>query len=70
MHSSTSVKWSTQFENIHIHSFEPIPAIFDVLQKNSELSNNPYFKVYQNGIGEKNEEKTWGNRIFDEIDEF
>ena len=51
------MRLSTQFENIHIHSFEPIPAIFDVLQKNSELSKNPYFKVYQNGIGEKNEEK-------------
>lgn len=51
------IRLSKKFNNIKIHSFEPIPNIFNVLKKNSELSKNPFFKVYENGLGEKIERK-------------
>ena len=51
------IRLSKKFEKIQIHSFEPIPNIFKVLKKNSKLSNNPFFKVYENGLGKKNENK-------------
>ena len=51
------IRLSKKFNNIKVHSFEPIPDIFNVLKKNSELSKNPFFKVYENGLGEKNEKK-------------
>jgi len=38
-------------------SFEPIPEIFNVLQKNSHFSGNTNFKVYKKGIGKKIEKK-------------
>ncbi len=51
------IRLSKKFKKIQIHSFEPIPNIFKVLKKNSKLSNNPFFKVYENGLGEKIENK-------------
>ena len=48
---------SKTFKSIQIHSFEPIPEIFKVLEKNSELSKNKKFKVYQKGIGHKAEKQ-------------
>jgi len=51
------IRLSKKFKNIKIHCFEPIPNIFNVLKKNSELSQNPFFKVYENGLGEKPEKK-------------
>lgn len=43
------------YNNIEIHSFEPIPQIFNVLLKNVELSNNKSFFAYQMGIGFKSD---------------
>ncbi len=51
------VRLSKKFNNINIYCFEPIPNIFNVLKKNSELSENPFFKVYENGVGEKMENR-------------
>ena len=51
------IRLSKKYKNIKIHSFEPIPSIFKVLKKNSKLSSNPFFKVYENGLGEKSENK-------------
>ena len=51
------IRLSKKYKNIKIHSFEPIPSIFKVLKKNSKLSKNPFFKVYENGLGEKSENK-------------
>ena len=47
------IRLSQDFKNINIHSFEPIPAIYKVLEKNSELSLNPNFKTYMKGISDK-----------------
>ncbi len=44
---------SQTYNNIEIHSFEPVPQIYDVLLKNTELSNNKYFYAYQMGVGSK-----------------
>ena len=51
------IRLSKTFKSIQIHSFEPIPEIFKVLEKNSELSKNKKFKVYQKGIGHKSEKQ-------------
>jgi len=51
------IRLSKKYNKIKVHSFEPIPNIFKVLEKNRELSKNPFFKVYENGLGEKKEEK-------------
>ena len=51
------IRLSKKFKKIQLHSFEPIPNIFQVLKKNSILSKNPFFKVYENGLGEKIEKK-------------
>jgi len=51
------IRLSKKFKKIQIHSFEPIPNIFKVLKRNSQLSKNPFFKVYENGLGEKVENK-------------
>ncbi len=51
------IRLSKKYKKIEIHSFEPIPNIFNVLKKNSKLSKNPFFKVYENGLGEKIEKK-------------
>ena len=42
--------------NIHIHCFEPIPDIYKVLKKNSELHSNKYFQTYMMGLSHKNTE--------------
>ncbi|OUV54589.1 MAG: hypothetical protein CBC73_04235 [Flavobacteriales bacterium TMED113] len=47
------IRLSKSFKSIYIHSFEPIPEIFNVLKKNSQISKNKNFKVYQKGIGHK-----------------
>ncbi len=44
---------SQTYNNIEIHSFEPIPQIYDVLLKNTELSNNKSFFAYKMGVGSK-----------------
>jgi len=46
---------SQMYKNITIHSFEPVPTIFEVLKKNSNLSNNKLFYTYQMGLGSKEE---------------
>ena len=45
---------SKRYKDIHIFSFEPIRNIYDVLKKNSLLSNNKNFKVYHCGISDEN----------------
>ena len=49
------VRASQTYNNIEIHSFEPVPQIYDVLLKNTELSNNNSFFAYQMGIGSKSD---------------
>ncbi len=44
---------SQEYQNIEIHSFEPVPQIFEVLEKNKVLSKNPNFFTYQMGVGAK-----------------
>jgi len=51
------VRLSEKFNKIKIYSFEPIPNIFSVLKKNCKLTNNPDFKVFENGLGDKKEKK-------------
>ena len=46
---------SQEFKEIEIHSFEPVPQIYNVLQKNKVLSNNPNFHAYQMGVGSKSD---------------
>ena len=41
------LKASKLFDKIEIHSFEPVPPIFEVLSNNKKLSGNPKFFVYQ-----------------------
>ena len=53
------IRLSKLFKTISIYSFEPIPEIFHVLQKNSEFSKNKNFKAYQKGIGNKLEKKVF-----------
>ncbi|MEC8968751.1 MAG: FkbM family methyltransferase [Bacteroidota bacterium] len=45
------LKASKLFDKIEIHSFEPVPPIFEVLSNNKKLSGNPKFFVYQMGMG-------------------
>ena len=45
------IRASGWWKNIEIHSFEPVPQIFEVLRKNAELSGNNRFYVYQIGLG-------------------
>ena len=47
------IRLSKKFQDIHIHCFEPIPAIYDVLKKNSEISLNKNFKTYRIGLSNK-----------------
>lgn len=42
---------SQWFNSIQIHSFEPVPQIFEVLEKNARYSNNDGFRAYQMGLG-------------------
>ena len=51
------IRLSKSLKSISIHSFEPIPEIFNVLQKNSHFSGNTNFKVYKKGVGKKLEKK-------------
>ena len=48
------VRLSKKFKNIQIHSFEPIPEIYNALKKNSEISLNRNFKTYRMGISNVN----------------
>jgi len=48
-------KMSNKFNDIAIHSFEPISFIYEVLEKNSIDSKNEMFKTYPFGISDKNE---------------
>ena len=41
--------------NINIYSFEPIPDIYQILQKNTVLSNNKNFLAYGWGISDNDE---------------
>lgn len=45
---------SQMYDDIYIHCFEPIPEIYDVLKKNSQLSANTNFKTYRMGLSDKN----------------
>ena len=47
------IRASGWWKNIEIHSFEPVPQIFEVLKKNAELSRNDKFFAYQMGLGSK-----------------
>ena len=49
------VKLSQMFSNIHILGFEPINHIFDILEKNVEITNNKNFKSFNWGISDKEE---------------
>tara|TARA_A100001015_G_C15004076_1_gene719881 strand:+ start:24 stop:833 length:810 start_codon:yes stop_codon:yes gene_type:complete len=44
------IRLSKIYNDITIHAFEPIPEIYKVLKKNSEISLNPKFKTYMMGI--------------------
>ena len=44
------IRLSKHFQNIKIHCFEPIPAIYEVLKQNSKLSLNSNFKTYMMGV--------------------
>ena len=48
------IRLSQDFNNMHIHCFEPIPAIYKVLESNSELSLNPNFETHMMGISNTN----------------
>ena len=50
------IRLSKDFENINIHSFEPIPEIYQVLKKNSQISLNKNFKTYMMGLSNVNKE--------------
>ena len=39
--------------DVQIHSFEPVPDIYDVLKKNASLSKNDRFHSYNMGLGSK-----------------
>ena len=47
------IRLSQDFKNINIYSFEPIPDIYKVLEKNAKLSLNPNFKTYMKGISDQ-----------------
>ena len=49
------LRLSEKFKNIKIHSFEPIPDIYKVLEKNAELSLNSDFKTYMMGLSNLNQ---------------
>ena len=49
---------SQWYQDIQIHSFEPVPQIFEVLEKNSAYSNNKGFHAYQMGLGSKEDTMT------------
>ena len=48
---------SKKYENINIFAFEPIKDIYEVLEKNSILSKNKNFKVYNYGISDRSGEE-------------
>ena len=48
------LRLSNSFKNVNIHAFEPIPEIFQVLEKNAEISRNKNFKTYMMGISNEN----------------
>ena len=50
------IRLSQKNPNIHIHCFEPIPDIYKVLKKNSELHSNKYFQTYMMGLSNTNKE--------------
>ncbi|MBL4704233.1 MAG: FkbM family methyltransferase [Flavobacteriales bacterium] len=49
---------SQWFNNIEIHSFEPVPQIYEVLTQNTVLSANEGFHAYQMGLGAKEDHMT------------
>ena len=53
------IRLSKSLQSICIHSFEPIPEIFNVLERNSHFSKNKKFKVYKKGLGKKIEKKVF-----------
>ena len=50
------IRLSQLFHNINIHSFEPIPDIYDILHANSKKSLNKNFKTYMLGISNEKKE--------------
>jgi FkbM family methyltransferase len=50
------VRLSQYFKDITIHSFEPIPTIYNVLSQNAQLTLNKNFYTYMIGISNHNKE--------------
>ena len=48
---------SKRYKNINVFAFEPIEDIYNVLKKNSKLSKNENFKVYNYGVSDKTGEE-------------
>jgi len=53
------VRLSKNYPQINIHSFEPIPEIYKVLEKNSYLTHNSNFKTYMMGLSNNNKDLTF-----------
>ena len=50
------IRLSQNLQNINIYAFEPIPEIYNVLEKNSKTSSNPNFKTYMMGLSNISQE--------------
>ena len=50
------MRLTEKFQNIKLHCFEPIPAIYEVLEKNANISSNKNFRTYMKGISNINKE--------------
>ena len=50
------IRLSQVLKNVQIHAFEPIPQIYEVLKKNSEISLNSEFNTYRMGLSHKKEQ--------------
>ena len=48
---------SKRYKNINVFAFEPIEDIYNVLKRNSKLSANENFKVYNYGVSDKTGEE-------------
>jgi len=53
------VRLSKQFQDIHIHCFEPIPEIYNILKQNAKYSLNKNFQTYRIGLSNTNKKLTF-----------
>lgn len=49
------VELSSRYQNIGVYAFEPIKDIFNILEANTELSNNANFNAFNFGISDQDE---------------